>query len=161
MRRQPAGRERGDGEGTQGPGGGLPSEGGRFTVQGEAVVFGFPNTRVELSVRRRAVSWRAGGAARTLAVFVLIVPLVAIVPPHAPWAIGALAAGAVLARRRWSERFTLERVAGACPKCGEPLVVKPARLKLPHPVSCEACHHQTALRFSEDVLREPLVEGTR
>ena len=125
---------------------------GRFTVEAEAVVFGFPATPVELSVRRRAVSWRAGGAARRLAIFVVIAPFVAIVPPHAPWAIAALATGVILARRRWLERFTLERVEGVCPKCGEPLAVKAARLRLPHPVACEGCHHQSELRFSEEVL---------
>ena len=139
---------------------GAPAEGGRFTVEAEAVVFGFPSTPAELSVRRRAVSWRAGGAARTLALFVVIAPLVAIVPPHAPWAIGALASGAILARRRWSERFTLERVEGACPKCGEPLAVKSGRLRVPHPVSCDACHHQASLRFPEGVLRSGPAERT-
>ena len=145
-------RARRDGETQRGAAAELPPEGGRFTVEAEATVFGFPNTRVELSVRRRAVSWRAGGAARTLVAFVAVAPLVAIVPPHAPWAIGALAAGAILARRRWRERFTLERVEGACPKCGESLAVKSGRLRVPHPVSCEACHHQTSLTFPEDVL---------
>ena len=125
----------------------------RFNVAAEAVVFGFPNTAVELSVRRRAVGWRAGGAARTLALFVVIAPFVAIVPPHAPWAIGALATGVILARRRWSERFTLERAEGVCPKCGEALVVKSGRLRVPHPVACEACHHQTAIRFPEEALQ--------
>jgi hypothetical protein len=128
-------------------------DGDRFTVAAEAVVFGFPPTPVELSVRRRAVGWRAGGAARRLAIFVVIAPVVAIVPPHAPWAIGALATGVILARRRWSERFTLERVEGVCPKCGEPLAVKSGRLRVPHPVACEACHHQTALRFPAEALR--------
>jgi hypothetical protein len=82
----------------------------------------------------------------------VIAPFVAIVPPHAPWAIGALATGVILARRRWLERFTLERVEGVCPKCGEPLAVKAARLRLPHLVACEGCHHQSELRFSEEVL---------
>lgn len=131
---------------------GAADEGGRFTIEAEAVVFGFPATPVELSVRRRTVGWRAGGTARTLAVFVVVAPFVAVVPPHAPWAIGALATGVILARRRWSERFTLERVRGVCPKCGEPLAVKAGRLRLPHPVACEGCHHQTALRFSAEVL---------
>jgi hypothetical protein len=118
----------------------------RFTVQAEALVFGFPSTPVTMSVRRRAASWRVGGAARTLALFVVVAPLVAIVPPHAPWAIGALVIGVILARRRWRERFTLERVEGSCPKCGAPLAVKASRLQLPHPVACESCHHQSALR---------------
>ena len=116
-------------------------------------MFGFPATSVELSVRRRPVGWRVGGAARTLAIFVVVAPFVAIVPPHAPWAIGALATGLILARRRWSERFTLERIQGVCPKCGEPLAVKAGRLRSPHPVSCEVCHHQTELRFSAEVLK--------
>ena len=135
-------------------------ESGRFIVEGEAVVFGFPDTPVELSVRRRAVSWRVGGAARTLALFVVVAPLVAIVPPHAPWAIGALATGLILARRRWSERLTLERVDGSCPRCGAPLVVKAGRLELPHPVSCDACHYQSALRFPASVLRGDPGEAT-
>jgi len=126
--------------------------GGRFTVSGEAIVFGFPSTPVEMSVRRRAASWRVGGAVRTLAVFLLLAPLAAIVPPHAPWAIGALGLGVILARRRWIERVTLEGVEGACPKCGEALAVKPGRLRRPHPLPCEACHHQTALRFPEEVM---------
>jgi hypothetical protein len=151
---------RGAGGHTKGRGAALPSEGGRFTVDAEAVVFGFPNTPVEMSVRQRPLSWRAGGAARTLAVFVVVAPLVAIVPPHAPWAIGASAAGAILARRRWSERFTLERVEGACPKCGAPLSVRAGRLKLPHPVACDACHHQTSLRFPEQVLRAVPMRAT-
>jgi hypothetical protein len=142
-------------------GGSTPlAQAGRFTVQGEAVVFGFPNTPVELSVRRRAVSWRAGGAAQTLAFFVVVAPFVALVPPHAPWAIGALAAGGILARRRWGERFTLERIEGSCPKCCAPLAVKAGRLKLPHPVSCDACHHQTALRFPASVLQGDPAEAT-
>ena len=148
--REPA-PEGGDGRG----GGGASSPDGRFTVTAEAVVFGLPNTPVELRVRRRDTSWRAGGAARTLAVFVVIAPFTALVPPHAPWLIGSLAAGVILARRRWTERFTLERADGACPKCGAPLRVKSGRLRLPHPVACDACHHQTALRFPEDALHGP------
>ena len=153
MNREPAGARRAAAAEEAG-------EAGRFTVEGEAVVFGFPDTPVELSVRRRALSWRAGGAARTAALFVVLAPLVAIVPPHAPWAIGALAAGGLLARRRWSERFTLERVEGPCPKCGAPLAVKAGRLELPHPVSCESCHHQTALRFPESALHNGASEGS-
>lgn len=135
---------------------GTADDTGRFTIEAEAVVFGFPATPVELSVRRREVGWRAGGAARTLAIFVVVAPFVAIVPPHAPWAIGALATGLILARRRWSERCTLERIRGACPKCGEPLAVKAGRLRTPHSVACERCHHQTELRYSTEVL-----EGAR
>ena len=127
----------------------------RFTVAAEAIVFGFPATPVELRIRRRAVSWRAGGAARRLVTFLLLTPLVAIVPPHAPWAIGAVTAGDLFARRRWLERFTLEEIRGACPKCGEPLRVKAARLRMPHAFACEACHDQSTLRLPAGALEEP------
>ena len=145
---------------TGGPTGDTSANGGptpageqdRFTLEAEALVFGFPSTPVALDIRRRPVSWRAGGAARTLAIFLLVAPFAAMVPPHAPWAIGALATGLILARRRWRERFTLQRVEGPCPKCGEPLAVKSGRLRLPHSVACEGCHHQTTLRFSAEAL---------
>jgi len=125
---------------------------GPVSVRAEAIVFGFPAAPVEMSVLRRASSWRVGGAVRTLVVFVVAAPLAALVPPHAPWAIGALGLGAILASRRLKERFTLVSVRGACPKCAEPLVVKAGRLRSPHPVSCDACHHQAALRFPKAAL---------
>lgn len=131
----------------------------RLSIRGEALVFGFPSTPAQLFVRLRALGWRAGGAARTLAIFLVIAPLVAVVPPHAPWALGALATGIILARRRWMERATLERVEASCPKCGEALSVKPGRLHLPHPVTCEHCHHQAALRVPpKEIAGGPLAE---
>jgi len=133
-------------------GSGSADAGGPVSVQAEAIVFGFPPAPVALSVLRRASSWRIGGAARTLAIFVVAAPFAALVPPHAPWAIGALGLGGILASRRLKERFTLLGVEGACPKCAEPLAVKAGRLRSPHPVSCEACHHQAALRFPEAAL---------
>ena len=129
-----------------------PNGAGSFTVEGEAVLFGFPTQRAVMTIRKRPFGWRAGGAARTMAIFVPIAVVVMIVPPHAPWALGALATGAILARRRWLERFTLEDVRATCPKCGAKLEVKPGRLKTPHPVNCEACQHQTSLVVPEQAL---------
>lgn len=125
---------------------------GRFTVEGEAVLFGFPTQRAIMTIRKRPLGWRAGGAARTMAIFLPVALVVMIVPPHAPWAIGALASGAILARRRWMERFTLEKVQATCPKCGAQLDVKPGRLKTPHPATCEACHHESSLVVPEQFL---------
>jgi hypothetical protein len=125
---------------------------GRFTVEGEAILFGFPPTRAVVTIKRRSFGWRAGGAARTMAAFLVITPVVLIVPPHAPWALGALGSGAILARRRWVEHFTLQSVQGTCPKCGAPLDVKSGRLKTPHPITCEACHHQSSLVVPEQAL---------
>jgi len=125
-----------------------------FDVDGEATLFGFDPVPVRARVTARTSAWRVGGAARTMAIFVVIAPFVAIVPPHAVWLIGALVTGAVLARRRYIERFTLESVDGACPKCGAALAVKPTRLRVPHPIPCDGCHHETTLRLPDEVLAE-------
>ncbi len=77
----------------------------------------------------------------------VVAPFVAIIPPHAVWLIGALGAGAFLAGRRWTERFTLVAVRGACPKCGAALQVKAARLRRPHAIACESCHHSSTLQL--------------
>lgn len=121
-------------------------------VEGEAVLFGFPSTKAVLTIRPRAASWRASGAALRMAGFTALAGLVAIVPPHAPWFIGALGGGAILARRRWIERYTLEAVNGTCPKCGASLCVKRGRLRTPHPAPCEGCHHESSLRFEARAL---------
>lgn len=125
----------------------------RIRIEGEALLFGFPSTPALLGVRPRPTSWRAAGAALIMAGFLLLAGVVAIVPPHAPWLIGAVLGGAILARRRWMERYTLESVEGTCPKCGERLKVKPARLRVPHPAMCEACHHESSLSFDEGALQ--------
>ncbi len=126
----------------------------RFRIEAQATLFGFPPATVQVSIRRRTLSWRVAGAARTMAGSLVITLVVVFVPPHAPWVIGALATGVFLARRRWRERFTLERVEGPCPKCGTPLRVKAGRLRVGHPMSCEVCHHESSLRIPESLLEE-------
>lgn len=130
----------------------MPNGTDRIRLEGEAVLFGFPGTKAVLTIRPRPKSWRASGAAIRMGGFTLLAGIVAVVPPHAPWLIGSLAGGAILARRRWIERYTLESVNGACPKCGGELAVKPSRLKRPHPVTCEACHHESSLTFDASSL---------
>jgi hypothetical protein len=127
-------------------------EDGTFTVQGAAALFGFQPSPVEVTLRRRARSWRVGGAARTMGVAVVVAPVVAIVPPHAPWLIGVLAVGGILARRRLHEHFTVTAVRGACPKCEAQISSGAGRLRTPHPLPCEACHHDATLRLPEDAL---------
>jgi len=123
-----------------------------FSTPGRAVLFGFPAEDLQVTLRARSKAWRIGGAARALGVALVVAPAVAVVPPHAPWLIGALAVGGLLARRRWTEHFTVVEGAGACPKCGAPLDVKPGRLRSPHPLPCEACHHESTLRLPDGVL---------
>ena len=130
----------------------MADETGLITLQGEAVLFGFPSTPSVLRIQPRPASWRLTGAALIMAAFIPLAAVVAIVPPHAPWLIGALAGGAILARRRWIERFTLMSAEGTCPKCGEPLVARRSRLRVPHPVMCESCHHESSLSFERAAL---------
>jgi hypothetical protein len=125
---------------------------GSSQLDGEAVLFGFDPSPVRVTIVARSRAWRVGGAARTMALFVAIAPFVAIFPPHAVWPIGALLAGAFLARRRYVERFTLWGLDGTCPKCGTTFRVKPGRLRAPHSVPCEGCHHEPAIRISAEQL---------
>lgn len=127
------------------------ADGGRTVVRltGRAVLFGFDAADVEADVRARPRSWRLTGAAQWMGLGVLVAPVAAVVPPHAPWAIGALAVGGILARRRWRETHTLEGIAGSCPKCGEDFELKSQRLRSPHPLECEACHHVSSLQLTD------------
>ena len=138
--------------GGEGAGAADAGAGASFAVEADAVVFGLPATQVRARIRRRPRSWRMTGAARWMAIFLVVAPLVAVVPPHAPWLIGALVVGGILARRRWTERFTLEAVGGRCPKCDARLTVKAGRLRVPHAVPCEACHHEVSIRVPEAAL---------
>jgi hypothetical protein len=126
--------------------------GDRLRISGEAILFGFPSTQAVMNVRVRPAAWRASHAAARMGGFTVMAGVVALLPPHVPWLLGSLTTGAVLARRRWIERHTLESVECACPKCGAALRVKASRLRAPHPVACEACHHESALRFDTGVL---------
>lgn len=124
------------------------------SIQAQAVLFGFDASPVALEVIPRTRQWRLVGAARSLAISMVAALFVAILPPHAPWVIGALAAGAFFARRRWTETHTLAGVDGVCPKCGASFETRPTRLKRPHPLECEGCHHVSELRLPDGALPE-------
>ena len=119
---------------------------GIVRVPGAVSLFGFPSAEVVASVYPRSTGWRVGGALGTLGVFLVVAPIVALVPPHAPWGIGALVTGLVLARRRLAERVTLVSLSGLCPKCEAELAVKTGRLREPHPITCDGCHHVSSLK---------------
>jgi hypothetical protein len=129
-----------------------PDAAGLWEVEGQATLFGFDAVPVQGSILPRSRGWRIGGAARTMVLFLVIAPLVAVFPPHAVWLIGALITGGVLARKRYVERFTLKALSGACPKCGKAFETKAGRLRLPHPVPCAGCHHEASVRFPGSVL---------
>jgi hypothetical protein len=125
---------------------------GTFRTAAQIGLFGFQPKPLQVTLRARSRGWRVGGAARTFAVALLVAPALAVVPPHAPWVIGALVAGGVLAKRRLGERFTVVGGEGVCPKCGAQLVVKSGRLRDPHPLPCESCHHESTLELPAGAL---------
>ena len=83
----------------------------------------------------------------SLGYLLVLAPLFALIPPHAPWALGALGVGAIVARRKWLEFHSLRAIEGTCPRCGSDLFLpRPARLRHPHPLACESCNHELALQ---------------
>jgi hypothetical protein len=129
-----------------------PSEADPVPAEARLVLFGFDATPAIAHLRVRARGWRVGGALKIMAGSLVVAPVVGIVPPHAPWVVGALASGAVLARRRWTERYTLEGLDGVCPKCGHGVDARPGRLRTPHPVPCDGCRHEARLELVEGAL---------
>ena len=125
------------------------------SVSATAHVFGHDPVTVRLTLVPRSPGWRASRAARYLVGGAVLAPLVAIVPPHAPWAVGAGAGGLVLGLRKWGERFTLTAVDGLCPRCGAPLPFGGATpLKTPHSLGCEECGNPVILRIDPAELPE-------
>lgn len=109
-------------------------------------LFGHDSVDTTVEVIPRSRSWRMWRTLRLLAVFVIIVPVVGIIPPHAPWIAGAVTIAAVLARRRWTERFTIADFKAACPRCDHELTVRSGtRLRIPHPIPCDECGHEPLL----------------
>lgn len=131
-----------------------PSAPDTVEVPGTLVLFGFDPEPVRVRLRPRSRRWRLLGAGRTVAVALVLTPVAGLVPPHAPWILGVLGVGGFLAKRRLDEHFTVVGIAGACPKCGATLSVAEGRLRSPHPVPCEQCHHEGSVKVDPDVLAE-------
>ncbi len=111
--------------------------------------FGQPPTEAELTVLSRPAAWRVRGALVRLGLTVVLTPIVAIIPPHAPWVVAVLVGGGILTRRRLTERLTVVGFAGVCPRCGESVPLTPGtRLLNPHPLPCEGCHHSLSLNHA-------------
>lgn len=129
-----------------------PSPHDTFETEARLTLFGFDDTPATVRIRPRSRAWRLGGAIRAQAIGLVLAPMVGLVPPHAPWALGALGGGFFLARRRWKHHFTVEAVSGRCPKCGAQVASGKGMLRTPHPVSCDGCHNEASLHVDPAVL---------
>lgn len=116
-------------------------------ARGRLSLFGHESTQAEVALQPRSVGWRTTRAAQRVGIGLVAAPLLALVPPHVPWAAGAVLAGLVLGGRRWRERYTVTAATGPCPRCGTALTLHaPRPLKDPLTMDCPACHHQASLR---------------
>ena len=87
----------------------------------------------------RTVALFAGWGALTAAVFFVTVfdPFMTSMP---------LIVGAVAVYRSWKGRFRVQRFAGSCPRCAEPMALEEgSKIGVPHPLVCYSCHHEMAL----------------
>ena len=105
----------------------------------EAVVEVEPQPKRQRTMRAMAV----------LAVSLAAAPVVFFIPPHFLWPLVVLVAGAYFARRVWRGEYVVTSFEGACPRCGEPLVVDPGtRVRGRQRIECYGCHREPELVLS-------------
>ena len=122
-------------------------------TRGRLQVFGYEPTEAELTLIPRTAGWR-GARAGPLAGggLALAVPLV-LFPPHGAWSLASGLTGLALGWRKWTERFTLVRLTGNCPRCETRIVVEgPTRFRNGGDVDCTQCHNPSILRVPEEDL---------
>lgn len=112
------------------------------------MVFGLPPTAAKLSVAGRPKSVRTLRTAMALLGTALVAPLAFLIPPHAPWGVGALLGGILTARRQWLHTRTVLSLDATCPACEHALELPSGgRLRSPHSLSCQHCHQAVLIRF--------------
>ncbi len=123
--------------------------GERVNLKGRVEAFGFAPTVADIDAIARPASWRATRALLAAGIGLGAAPVVAIVPPHIPWALGSLIGGAVIARKRATEHFTLRSLDAKCPRCGEPLSTEPGRLAGTRALHCDKCGLDSILHVGD------------
>lgn len=100
----------------------------------------------DISLERRSRQTRMTKSVLSLVGFLILAPIVALIPPHIPWVILAVAAGFYFAYRQWTGEYVVHGFKGECPRCGNSLEIKPgSKIKLPMDMDCFQCHHQPTL----------------
>lgn len=116
------------------------------SVPASITLFGFDTAPATVRIEPRSLMWRSRRALFAFVAGLVIAPLVALFPPHALWALGALGLGTLTAQRRWIEYHSLLAVDGSCPNCRNRITLrKVGRLRHPHPLACDSCHYELAL----------------
>jgi hypothetical protein len=110
-----------------------------------------PPAPARIGVVRKPLPGRLALTLLSLAAFWGPIPWLVWVPPHYPWPILAVCAGAFLAHRFWHGRFVVRYFAGPCPRCGRHLrIAAGERIDLPHLVTCFGCHFESLLEVYRD-----------
>lgn len=108
--------------------------------------FGAAPTPAKLDIVVRPASWRTTRALMAAGIGVGLAPLVAIIPPHVPWAAASLIGGGVIARNRLREHHTLMSIRGTCPRCEGEIEQEPARrLGAVQSIQCGNCGESVLL----------------
>jgi len=133
---------------------GAPPEGSESFEAGATIgLFGFEPAPASVTLVARSLSWRTRRAALFAVLGTAAAPVVALLPPHAVWLIGALATGGYLAWRSFNTRYSVVELDGRCPKCDALQSLKTGtRLRQPHPISCASCNHELALTIDPEQL---------
>ena len=140
----------------QTPGASVSAESSSTAVTGTASVFGHEPVAVTLQLIPRSTGWRLNRTLRYLIGGAVAAPVLAVLPPHAPWAVAAGAGGTLLALRKWRERFTLLGMEGTCPRCGAGLDAGTGvPLREPHRISCDACGNPVIVSVDAEALPTP------
>jgi hypothetical protein len=122
---------------------------GRVNLKGRVEAFGFASTEAGIDAIARPASWRATRALLAAGIGIGVAPVVAIVPPHIPWALGSLIGGAVFARKRATEHFTLRSLTAKCPRCAGPLSTDAGRLAATRQLHCDQCGLDSILHVDD------------
>jgi hypothetical protein len=115
-------------------------------LSGRLLLFGFPPSPVAVKAIPRSPWWRGIRALGFIGGGVALAVGGSLVPPHAPWVLGALGIGGYLGIRKWGERISILSLRGLCPKCGRGIELRegtPLRQTLS--LSCEGCLHNLEL----------------
>lgn len=116
-----------------------------MTTTAQLRAFGADPSTARIRVIPRSTGWRVGRAVLFgLAGYSIMV--LAILPPHALWALAGLVAGTAFAVHKFLERYTLDAWEAACPHCGAAMSSEgSSRLNARKTVTCDACQRTSEL----------------
>lgn len=117
---------------------------------GKLVLPGAGSSEATVEVIYQSQATRASRALITLAVAILIAPVLFFLPPSFLWPIVAIAAGGLLAWRYWTGECYVTHFEGACPRCETPLeMTRGTRIRGEHTLDCHGCHRHPTLVLND------------